>query len=78
MMAINIDEEGRYTFCLKVPPRLEDVTGSDIARSSKFLRQIIFIKCLLGEKGSKTQLNIKIRRTNWLLRMRRLISRKEI
>ena len=45
MMAINIDVEGRYTFYLKVPLRLEDVTGSDIARSSKFLRQINFIKC---------------------------------
>ena len=70
MMAINIDEEGRYTFCLKVPPRLEDVTGSDIARSSKFLRQIIFIKCF-GEKGSKTQTNIIIRGRNWLLKIGR-------
>lgn len=35
MMAINIDMEGGHTFYLKVPLRLEDVTGSDIAGHSK-------------------------------------------
>ena len=38
MMAINTDVEGRYTFYLKIPLRLEDVAGSDIARRSKILK----------------------------------------
>ena len=52
MMAINIDEEGRYTFYLKVPLRLEDVTGSDIARSSKKVKTNQFYQ---GFKAKKSQ-----------------------
>ena len=37
-MAINIDMEGGHAFYLKVPLRLEDVTGSNIALSSKNLK----------------------------------------
>ena len=69
MMAINIDMEGGHTFYLKVPRRLEGVTGSNIALHSKNFKANQFYQVFLADKGPKPQTNNITIKSNWFLRI---------